>query len=523
MREQLTEALQRHFGHPSFRPGQAEMIERVMRGRSVLGILATGGGKSVTYQLPALLLPGITVVVSPLISLMIDQVQQLRAKRKIPAAYLNSTLDPDEIRQLMREVVHGAYKLLYVSPEKLQQSSVQQMLLRRGVSLVAVDEAHCISQWGHDFRTDYLRLPEIVKKLDNPPVLAVTATATQAVREEICSLFAIDQADVVAQPLDRSNIAMEVIRVESEAERREQVLAAIEALKGPGIVYCSTRQAVDNLVAQFQLSGRKNVHGYHGGMSGMERMLIQEQFLRDELDVIVATNAFGMGIDKSNIRYVLHYHFPSSLEAYAQEIGRVGRDGNPGYAALYYLEEDIHIHSHMLEKEYPSEDDIQRFLHLLAGQTELSSEMLAAVQIDEEMTQLLLFYAEQAGLVSEVAATREGFRFSLLSREKRDLSPFAVRIWEETERAKKQKRQKLLDILRWLDEQDCLRMSLHRYFGEASGPKSRDACCSRCGLKRGAYEQTDAVPSVAVKKHWDLQQALWKLLPKRVGERESKT
>jgi ATP-dependent DNA helicase RecQ len=280
---------------------------------------------------------------------------------------------------------------------------------------------------------------------------------------------------------------------------------------------------VENLAAQCQLSGRKNVHGYHGGMSGMERMLIQEQFLRDELDVIVATNAFGMGIDKSNIRYVLHYHFPASLEAYAQEIGRVGRDGNPGYAALYYLEEDIHIHSHMLEKEYPSADDIQRFLQLLAGQRELSFEVLAAAQIGEEMTQLLLFYAEQAGLVSEVAATREGFRYSLLAGKESDLSPFAIRIREETERAKKQKRQKLMDMIRWLDAQDCLRAALNRYFGETSGQQRRDACCSRCGLHRGAYEQTDAVLSAAVEKHWDLQQALWKLLPKRVRERESET
>jgi ATP-dependent DNA helicase RecQ len=521
MRERLTEALQRHFGHPSFRPGQAEVIERVMRGRSVLGLLATGGGKSVTYQLPAMLLPGITVVVSPLISLMVDQVQQLRAKRKIPAAYVNSALDPEETRQVLREIAGGCYKLLYVSPEKLQQTSVQQMLVRCGVSLLAVDEAHCISQWGHDFRTDYLRLPEIAEKLGKPPVLAVTATATPAVRDEICRLFAIDAEDVVAQPLDRSNIALDVIPVDSEAVRREQVLAAIDSLQGPGIVYCSTRQAVDNLVAQYQLSGRKNVHGYHGGMSGMERMLIQEQFLRDELDVIVATNAFGMGIDKANIRYVLHYHFPSSLEAYAQEIGRVGRDGKPGYAALYYLQEDIHIHTHMLEKEYPSAEEIQRFVHLLAGKTELAAGMLEAAQIGAEMGQLLLFYAEQAGLVSEVAATREGFRFSFRTVREGDLTPFASRIREETNRAKRQKRQKLYDMLRWLDSRDCLRVSLNSYFGEAHGPQSGDACCSRCGLKRGAFEQSTHVVSATNEKHWDLRQALEKLLPKRVGRRES--
>lgn len=207
----LTEALRRHFGYDAFRPGQREIISRLLQGKNVLGLLATGGGKSLTYQLPALLLPGVVVVVSPLISLMVDQVQQLRASRKIPAAYLNSTLDPADARQIMRDIGSGACKLLYVSPEKLQQSAVQETLRRAGVSLVAIDEAHCISQWGHDFRTDYLRLPDVIEKLGRPPVLAVTATATTAVREEICRLLKIEPEDVVALPLNRANIAIDVI------------------------------------------------------------------------------------------------------------------------------------------------------------------------------------------------------------------------------------------------------------------------------------------------------------------------
>jgi ATP-dependent DNA helicase RecQ len=189
----VQEKLQKHFGHAAFRPGQFEVISRVLEGQSVLGLLATGGGKSVTYQLPALLLPGITVVVSPLISLMVDQVQQLRSRRKIPAAYLNSSLEPGEAREILNDIARGAYKLLYVSPEKLQQPFMQATLKRVGVSLVAIDEAHCISQWGHDFRTDYLRLPEVIGELGNPPVLAVTATATTAVRDEISRLFRIHQ------------------------------------------------------------------------------------------------------------------------------------------------------------------------------------------------------------------------------------------------------------------------------------------------------------------------------------------
>ncbi|MCK9910787.1 RecQ family ATP-dependent DNA helicase, partial [Microbacteriaceae bacterium K1510] len=207
--------------------------------------------------------------------------------------------------------------------------------------MIAIDEAHCISQWGHDFRTDYLRLPQLVKRLGSPPVLAVTATATSVVQEEICRLFSICEEDVVAQSLNRSNIAFDLIRVDTELEKRELIVQALRSLQGPGIVYCRTRQAVDQFVATCRLEGIARIHGYHGGMTAMERVLIQEQFLRNELDVIVATNAFGMGIDKTDIRFVLHYHYPASIEEYTQEVGRIGRDGQPGYAALYYLAEDF--------------------------------------------------------------------------------------------------------------------------------------------------------------------------------------
>jgi ATP-dependent DNA helicase RecQ len=513
----LTEALRRHFGYDSFRPGQREIISRLLQGKNVLGLLATGGGKSLTYQLPALLLPGVVVVVSPLISLMVDQVQQLRASRKIPAAYLNSTLDPADARQIMRDVGSGACKLLYVSPEKLQQPVVQETLRRAGVSLVAIDEAHCISQWGHDFRTDYLRLPDVIEKLGSPPVLAVTATATTAVREEICRLLKIEAGEVVALPLNRANIAIDVISTDSEAERRTQVMAAMDSLRGPGIVYCSTRQAVEALAAAYQLDGKKRVHAYHGGMNSMERMLVQTQFLRGELDVIVATNAFGMGIDKADIRYVIHYHFPASLEAYAQEIGRVGRDGAPGYAGLYYVAEDLHIHAHMLEKEYPTEEEVARFLRLLNGDGSLPAEVLAAAEIGEDMARLLFFYAEQSGLLKEVAVTREQYRYVLADASPDGEALKVQRIWQATERSRRQKRQKLSDMLRWLEGSGCLRRELNRYFGEEDHTYSL-ACCSRCGLERAHYlEDSPAVPQSHRETIWNLREALARLLPNRKG------
>lgn len=512
---EIYDALHRFFGYSSFRPGQYEMIHRVLGGKNVLGLLSTGGGKSLSYQLPALLLPGITVVVSPLISLMIDQVQQLRIRRKIPAAYINSALEANEWKRLKHEIEAGRYKLLYMSPEKLQQPHMLEWLARCGVSLVAVDEAHCISQWGHDFRTDYLRLPEVVKRLGSPPVLAVTATATGSVQQEICRLFSIRHEDVVAQSLNRSNIAFDVIRVDSELEKRELIIQALRSLKGPGIVYCRTRQAVDQFVATCSLEGIERIHGYHGGMTSMERVLIQEQFLRNELDVIVATNAFGMGIDKADIRYVLHYHYPASLEEYTQEVGRIGRDGEPGYAALYFLAEDFFLHQHLLQHEYPHEQEVERFVQLLQDwpREDIShSELVAMLGVGENISQLLFFHAEQAGAAVDVTTSRSGYRF----RKQKPASPASLHeMIEKIQRAKQVKELKLRQMLDWLHQTGCLRDALNGYF-EGDNEKRFDRyCCTNCGVNRQAYEENRPIGGTR-EKVWVLQEALRKLLPNEI-------
>lgn len=494
--------LKLHFGYDTFRPGQESIIERVLMGRNVLGLLATGGGKSVTYQLPALILPGLTVVVSPLISLMVDQVQQLRSKRKIAATYLNSMQDAAESRETLRGLGEGVYKLLYISPEKLQQPYVQQVLKRAQVSLIAIDEAHCISQWGHDFRTDYLRLPDVVKQLGAPPVLAVTATATTAVREEICSLFSITKEDVVVHSLNRANIAYDLVEVTGESERRQYVFDQIDRLQGPGIVYCSTRQAVDVLTASYQLDGSKRVHGYHGGMNSMERMLVQSQFLAGELDVIIATNAFGMGIDKPDIRYVIHYQMPASLEAYAQEIGRIGRDGKPGYALLFFSWDDLQIHQHMLEKEYPTQAQVQRYEQLCKSGNPLTNEALAMMDLSEEMAALLAFYTEKVLANTQVAATGE-------------VSSHAPIIWQETEKRKSFKQKKLSEMLSYVKEENCLRARINSYFGE-DDTRFDLYCCIRCGVEKDAYAQTYRIPEEKNdQRRWNLRQALDTLLPNK--------
>ncbi|GAA4709312.1 RecQ family ATP-dependent DNA helicase [Brevibacillus fulvus] len=510
--QRLHEALQHYYGFRTFRPGQLEIIQRVLAGRSVLGLLSTGSGKSVTYQLPAQLLPGITLVVSPLISLMVDQVQRLRMRGKFSAVYLNSSLEPAETRRLLSEVEQGRYKLVYISPEKLQQPNIQQLLARRGVSLVAVDEAHCISQWGHDFRTDYLRLPEIVQKLGNPPVLAVTATATEEVQREIARLFHIHQEDIVSQSLNRGNIAYDIIAVTDEAEKREKIIEAVAKLHGPGIVYCRTRQAVEQFVATCQLAGLDKVEGYHGGMSAMDRVLIQEQFLRDELSVIVATNAFGMGIDKPNIRYVLHYHFPGSIEEYTQEVGRIGRDGQPGYAALYFAIEDLAIHQHLSQAEYPEPAVIELFVASLRAKTGLKlayPEIAAGLDLPETQTELLLFYAEQAGLIAR--SDRPPYGVQVNSGFPADA---ANRIGQRIERARQAKRTKLTQMVNWLQQKGCYRQALAAYFGSTDDLGYDLYCCSSCGLQRIDYEQdvsrlTAALPET----NWNLHEALRMLLP----------
>ncbi|WP_139489212.1 RecQ family ATP-dependent DNA helicase [Brevibacillus dissolubilis] len=519
---ELCGVLERHFGYRSFREGQLPIISRVLSGQNVLGILSTGGGKSITYQLPALVLPGLTLVVSPLISLMIDQVQQLRRKGFRHATYLNSALTLPEIRQVLDEIDAGRYKLLYISPEKLQQPQIIRLLKRRGVSLVAVDEAHCISQWGHDFRTDYLRLPEIIAELGSPPLLAVTATATQAVQEEISHLFHIRTKNIIILSINRPNIAYDLIEVESDKEKREHLMDQLQSLRGPGIVYCSTRQSVDSLVEACHAAGLTRTHTYHGGMNAMERMLVQEQFMQGQLDVIIATNAFGMGIDKGDIRYVLHYHVPASIEAYTQEIGRIGRDGQPGYACLYVQPDDQLIHHRLIQNEFPTDEELRYFVEVLSGIHKgidiLTHQQIQAwVGVGETVARMLFFYAERAGLLQDVVMNRDGYQFRYIDGQEKAALPL---MRTHLERTKQTKYAKLQDMQAWLTKKDCLRKTLTAYFGEAEGeseakPKADLYCCCYCGLDQSVYMAQESDDESRDLPSWDLEAALRMLFPKR--------
>ena len=330
--------LKQYFGHGGFRPGQEPLIGALLSGRDALGVMPTGAGKSVCYQLPALLLPGLALVLSPLISLMKDQVAAL-SQAGIPAAYLNSSLDAEEYREVCRRVRRGECKLLYIAPERLQAGGFRRLLAELPVSLVAVDEAHCVSQWGQDFRPSYLEIAELLRSLPvRPPVGAFTATATAAVRRDIESLLELRDPLRITTGFDRPNLFFEVVRAGDKDQWLHRFLA--ERPGQSGIVYCATRKTVDAVTASLLARGIPAAR-YHAGMEDAARRQSQEGFVYDQARVMVATNAFGMGIDKSNVSFVVHYNMPKDLESYYQEAGRAGRDGSPARCVLLYAPGDV--------------------------------------------------------------------------------------------------------------------------------------------------------------------------------------
>lgn len=345
------------YGYDDFREGQTAIIESVLKRRDTLGIIATGGGKSVCYQIPSLIFKGLTIVVSPLISLMKDQVDALDILG-IQSAFLNSSLTKEEYIEIIKKIKNNKIKILYVSPERLENENFIELMKGIEISLLAIDEAHCISQWGHDFRKTYLVIPEFSKKIGKKiQVLALTATATPEVKEDIITKMEMNNYDIHVDSFDRANIYM---RVERGKDPEAFIVKYINENKNrSGIIYATTRKEVDNLYAYLKLKGF-NVRKYHAGLTNEERVEAQEKFVKDEIKIIIATNAFGMGIDKSNVRYVIHRNIPKDIESYYQEMGRVGRDGAPGEAVLLFYEEDEGTHKYFIENNSELTQEIQK-------------------------------------------------------------------------------------------------------------------------------------------------------------------
>ncbi|WP_176330233.1 RecQ family ATP-dependent DNA helicase [Oceanobacillus rekensis] len=473
----LEDTLKKQFGYTSFRTGQKEIIQDALGGEDVLGILPTGSGKSICYQLPARIQEGLTIVVSPLISLMIDQVKELKANNFKEVIAINSFMNPPERKSVYNSLYN--YKLIYVSPELLQQQELIGRLKRLDVRLFVIDEAHCISQWGHEFRPDYLKLSEAIEALNHPTVMALSATATPQVQEDIIKALNRPNMNKRIYPMDRENITFCMEEVADDVEKIERMTRILGKYRIPALIYFTSRVAAENTARI--LSNRledRNIAFYHGGMEQIDRISIQQQFMNGQLDIVCCTSAFGMGINKSNIRLIIHFHLPLQLESYIQEVGRAGRDGKSSIGLLLYSPKDAFIPKNMIKNELPDKTDITNLFRHLYTMVQQGMEVATSneqmenqLQINETQWKFFRFQLEKHGIIknNRIQFQEENWRHALLSIE--------TLIKERIQ----YKQEKLNDVLRWINEKECLRRNLYKFFQETyKNPKYH--CCSNCGF-----------------------------------------
>ena len=499
--------LRERFGFDDFRPAQRQIVDLVLAGRNVVAVMPSGSGKSLCFQLPAMALPGLTLVVSPLIALMKDQVDHLH-QAGIPANVINSTVPRDVQRDRLEQAANGQIKLLYVAPERFQNEEFRSAMKRLHVSLFAVDEAHCVSMWGHDFRPDYLRLQRVIQELGRPPVVALTATATPAVRADIVKQLDIPDAQQIVSGFDRPNLYLEVREVSTVSEKIKSIVELC-AWGETGIVYAGTRKNVEDIHRSLK---RKNVDAvaYHAGLSVNERKAVQESFMSGEAGIIVATNAFGMGIDRSDVRFVVHADIPDSLEAYYQEIGRAGRDEKPGRALLLFSYADKWIPELFIDASHPSPDFLKQVFGklLAAGQPVLVGDVWRKVtsRMDQKFHSAVTIL-HRAGYVERLhSAAGSGVR--ILRPKDKNLSDFN---FEELEKRREFEHRKLALMLQYASrfKKHCFRSFVLRYFGEWSNVRDCHNC-SRCAPEKG-------LATIAASREVTVAPVLPKPNPSKVG------
>ncbi len=492
----LSLLLQDRFGFQEFRPAQKQVIDKVMAGENVLAVMPTGSGKSLCYQLPALALPGLTVVVSPLIALMKDQVDQL-SRLGLPATVINSTVSREQQRSRLEQAIAGRIKLLFLAPERFQNDEFRARLAQARVSLFAVDEAHCISLWGHDFRPDYLRLRHVVPELKSPPVLALTATATPAVRRDILAQLGVAHSTQIVSGFDRPNLYLEVREV---ATNHEKIRAIIELARWAplGIVYAGTRKNVEDIHGNLRRAGIEAA-AYHAGLALPDRKAVQEHFMKASECVIVATNAFGMGIDRSQVRFVVHADIPDSVEAYYQEIGRAGRDGDPARCRLLFNYADKWIPEFFIDSSHPPADILKYVFAKLcrAGAREIVGDLWRRISATRDHR----FHASIALLSRygylEKVHNQDGRGVRILKREDPALEGIN---FNELEARRQFEYKKFGVMLNYASRfrKHCYRSFILSYFGEWN--RNRECGnCSRCNphkFGRGVRLEMPAAPAV---------------------------
>ncbi len=482
---EVKKILYEKFKLTSFRPGQEEVINDLLGNGDVLAMLPTGSGKSLCYQLPAFMLNGLTIVVSPLLSLMEDQVQHLKSQGMKEVVALNSFLSNEEREFALKEL--HKQKIIYVSPEILQSKSLRKRLKQMTIALFVVDEAHCISQWGHEFRTDYLKLNEVRNELGNPTCLAITATATKEVQQDIINKLNLVRFKTHIFSVDRPNIGIVVKECGPlVSEKITQLVYLVKNLQGPGIIYASSRKWTEDLASILNKEGVNGISYYHGGMNNDDRLLIQQQFINNELQLICCTSAFGMGINKPNIRYVIHFHSPLQLESYLQEIGRAGRDRRGSIAITLHSEGDIPLQMNLLTHEFPNNEQINAVLEFLQcnkGFRRINeSELLKQTGMTDVMWRFIRFHLEEHGVIVNRKYHQRADGYDHLIKSLED---------KITDRIN-DKQRKFRRFQQWLsDHTQCRRATILAQFDESLIDKPEN-CCDVCGIDLNQYFTTES-------------------------------